>query len=389
MNPKKLFSFVLFLSVCLLPMHSFAGKLDDIIDRHVQARGGSNWDGVESLRISGQFTHFSSRNPFLTLIQRPGLFYSEFFIGHQFVKEGFDGKQGWTIDPWQGFEFPRRVNRAEQNVFDQKAEFATPFFNYREKGHQVEFIGEENIDGMDLLVLKLTRAGQRVETWYLHADTYLEYKAISQWIDFAMPMQAETYFDDFREVGGLIVPFYVERVFANRLLVTEIEAFEINPALDASVFSIPICPAMLKLDGMRGDWEVRVELLDRQGNWSAADSTTTSIDWAHRDVLQSEIFYGTAFPSTSILSWSYNRRSDLYQLSVYNGFYSTVEVFEGHFDEGVLTMENLNSTQGDAKTPMRYRISLSDPSQFMIERLRTADQGETWTVFEKQYYSRL
>jgi hypothetical protein len=340
------------------------------------------------MRITGQFTHFSVQHPFLTVLQRPGSFYSEFHIGHQFVREGYDGEVGWTIDPWQGFAFPRRVNRAELNVFYQKAEFATPFFDYRERGYLVEYVGEDNVDGLDMLVLQLTRQNNQVETWYLDANTYLEYKTIAQWIDFATPMASEVFYDDFREVDGLTIPFFMERMFANRHLVTQIEAVELNPDIDPEVFSVPPCEGMQRLAVMEGEWDVQVEMQNRQGNWVVADSTTTSVDWAHRDVLQFKVFYGGAFPATHLMTLSHHRRDSLYQLSVLNDFYSSTEVFEGRFNDGTLVLENIHSTQGESKTPLQLHIQMPEPDYFLVERLRTADQGATWTVFEKLHYRR-
>jgi hypothetical protein len=396
MNPKIFFiSSLLALILPLSVLHAgFPGttnadRVDEIIALHIQARGGeSNWAGVESMRISGQFTHFSVQHPFLTILKRPGLFYSEFHIGHQFVKEGYDGEAGWTIDPWQGFEFPRRVNRAEQNVFYQKAEFATPFFNHQERGFLVEYEGEDNIDGMDMLVLRVTRQNKQVETWYLDAETYLEYKTITQWIDFATPVHTESYYDDFRVVGALTIPFFVERMFTNRHLVTQIEEIELNPEIDSSLFSAPPCKGMQKLSGLEGEWDVKVEMPNRLGNWVIADSTTTSVGWIHRDILQSKIFYGGAFPATNILTWTYHRRDGRYQMSVLNDFFSTTEVFEGNFNDATLVMENIHSTQGENKTPLQYRFHIEGTDYMLMERLRSTDKGETWTVFEKVHFRR-
>lgn len=397
MNLKNLLSSGILFALLMVPAYASTGNsgthppadLDEVIARHIQARGGSDkWAEVESMRITGQFTHFSVQEPFLSLLQRPGSFYSEFHIGHQFVREGYDGDTGWTIDPWQGFDFPRKVNRAEQNVFYQKAEFATPFFQYRERGYQVEYVGEEELDGMDMLVLRLTRQNNMVETWYLDANTYLEYKTIALWIDFASPVQSEVYYDDFREVEGLIIPFFMERMFTNRHLVTQIEKVELNPAIDPDVFSFPPCEGMQKLSVMEGQWDVQVEMPNRLGNWVVADSTTTSIGWGHQDVLQSTIFYGGAFPANHLMTLTHHRRDGLYQLSVLNDFFPATEVFEGGFNDGTLVLENVHSTQGENKTPLQYRIHLDEPGYFLLERLRSTDQGETWTVFEKLHYRR-
>lgn len=175
------------------------------------------------MKVTGQFTAFSEEKDIVILKTDDGKYYSELHLGQFKVKEAFDGKAGWTIDPWHEFLFPRELNKAEVNVFLQKAEFFTPFYSYKEKGHEVELIGEQKVDGVDVYAIKLTRSNGKSETWYLDVNTYLEYKCQSDWVDFAYPSPAESYFDDFRTVNGLVIPYFIERTFFQRDRITQIE----------------------------------------------------------------------------------------------------------------------------------------------------------------------
>jgi hypothetical protein len=368
---------------------SLASGPDDIIGRHVEAMGGhDSWQAVRSLTLTGTMATFSVRHDFKTVKTQDGKFYNEFNIGHQRVIEGHDGAWSWTIDPWQGFDFPRRINAAEENVFVQKATMATPFFDYQEKGHRVEYLGEEEQDGLALHVLKLIRNNGLEETWYLDADTYLPYKTISQWIDFATPLQSEAWYEDYREVDGVVIPFFTERVFANRLWATEVEEAVVNGPVDHSLFIAPACPGMQRLAFLEGSWHVEVSAPNRQGQWVTIDRRPASFGWAPRDVMQGEFIYGATFPSLHRLGFSYHRRGEEYQLMVYNDFASTWEFLQGGFEEDVLVLENTHSTAGDNKTPIRYLLTVNGPDGFLLERARSADQGETWTVFERLAFSR-
>ncbi len=369
-------------------LSSLAGNPDAIIQKHIEAHGGqARWDAIRSISMKGKFSTFSVRNDFETIISKDGGFYHRFFIGHQEVFEGDDGKLAWTIDPWQGFTFPRRINAAEKNAFDQKAVIASPFFDYKAKGHRVEYVGEDNLDGVDLYVLRLVRSNGLQEHWYLDQETYLAYKSTSQWIDFARPSQSEVYYEDYREVGGILFPFFSERTFGNRLWAMEVEELLINTPYSPGIFSMPACPGMEKIAFLQGNWNVEISTLDRLGNWAPLMQTDATVTLIERDLLEFSMVYGGAFPALNRFTWSYNRQNNTYFLTLLNDFYSSTEVYQGQFQGDVLILENIHSTQGSARTPAQYRLMHDNKGTFVIERWRSADQGASWTSFEKQVYT--
>ena len=154
-----------------------AQNVDKIIDKHIKAHGDiDKWESFKNIEIKGRFTAFSVEEDFYAIKTNDGEYYSELSLGQHKVTEAFDGKKGWTIDPWHDFVFPRELNKSEVGVFKQKAEFFTPFYKYKERGLSVELLENQNVDGMEMFVIKLTRPDDKVETWYLSTKTYLEYK---------------------------------------------------------------------------------------------------------------------------------------------------------------------------------------------------------------------
>jgi hypothetical protein len=378
-------------SLFFVSLAVFAGadELDDIIEKHIQAHGGREaWQNIRSISLRGQFTSFSEKKSFYCVKMSSGAYYHEFHIGQHDVVEGFDGETGWTIDPWQGFTFPRNANRNELNVYEQQACFFSPFLDYKEKGHEAAYLGMEEMDGMDVHVLKLTRKSGLEETWYLDAETFFAYKSQSQWIDFASPAPSEAYYDEYTEVDGLVLPFLVERVFFNRLWQTEVEEVQINPDIDWNYFTIPDCPAMQRLSLMQGEWKADIEVRNRQDQMVFTESTDCDMAYSCRDLLEGSFVSGTFFPAMTRMSIHYNRRNHLYYLIVFNDFNSMTEVFEGDFADGALLLENKNSVMGAEKVPVRYSIMFPDQEQFVIERARSSDNGLSWPVVERITFNR-
>ena len=239
MNVFKFHIYVI-ISMCITPTIVMSQDVDEIIARHIKAHGDiEKWESIKNMEITGKFTAFSIEEDFYTIKTSKGEYYSDFYIGQHKVKEAFDGSAGWTIDPWHDFTFPRELNKPEVNVFYQKAEFFTPFFRYKERGYSVELLDNQNVDGMDMIVIKLTRQNDKAETWFLDAETYLEYKYESEWADFAYGVPAESYFDDFRNIKGLVIPFFIERTFWQRDRITRIEDINFNIDVDPDLFVIP------------------------------------------------------------------------------------------------------------------------------------------------------
>lgn len=398
---KHTFSLMLLLLPWFAAFGSFSIKpgitAEEIISRHIEACGGQeNWDNVEALELKGQFTGFSERNDFYTLKTSGGKFFSSFNLGKHMVYEGYDSTTFWTVDPWQGFDFPRKINKAERHVLMQKAELFSPFYRWEERGFQVDLKGTEVFDGLELYVFALTRPGMPEETWYIDTHTYLVYKSITPWVDFTYPMVAESYYDDYREVSGLLLPHYIEQTYSTRHTVTEIEQVFVNPDFDKGIFRMPDCPHMEKLAAMAGNWNVQVEMMTRSGNWHMFDQVTSRFEKMDGEILQGNIYYEVNFPVTTRYTLNYNRRTEQYQLVVYNEFHSVTELFNGKWIDGSLVFDNLPGEQqkeepaaaGAQQSFTQYVFTITDDQTFLVERNRSGNHGETWQQVERLTYSK-
>jgi len=383
---KKIYQLVFVcLSLCL-PSLLIAENVETIIAKHVEAHGGlEKWNKVETIKITGQFTAFSIEKEFMAWKTSSGEYYADLQLGKHRVIEAFDGKKGWTIDPWQEINYARRINSGEENVFAQKAQFTTPFFNYKEKGHQVELVGKEKLEGLDVFVLKLTRSNGKVEKWYLDAKTYLEYKCESNWVDFARELPSETFFDDFRTVDGLVIPFFVERTFWQRDRVMQIENIEINPAFDNKWLVMPKRDEIKKLAFLKGNWDVKMEVWTRRGTWHPIGQTVSNIDFTANNILQEKIKLERTFPIDVTLSYTFNETCGKYRISLLDDLSSTFEVFEGDFSDQDFVFDNSAEKK---ETYTQFSLSAITDEGFILMRKISRDQGKTWQQRDKFSYTR-
>ena len=392
MKLKKLQVFFLFAILCM-PGFLAAQTAEEIITKHIDAHGGAHkWKKVNALKITGRFTAFSLEKEFTTYKTKCGAYYSDLYLGEQNVFEGFDGKSGWTIDPWQEIEYARNINASETNVFKQKAVFFTPFLDYKEKGNKVEYLGVQNIEGSDMHTLKLTRKDGKSEKWYLDAKTYLEYKCEADWVDFGRAYPSEMYFDDFRTVDGLVIPFFVERIFITRDRITQIENVEVNPNIDKKMFEMPKRKEISKLAFMEGDWDVKLEFTGRRGSYQDRGTTESCIKFASTNLLQENISYENYFPNSLNINFTYDAGTGKYRIAAFDDFTSTFDMFQGELKDNILVMEDTkiaySEKQDSTRTCRQFTYTKIDENNFTVENKVSNDEGKTWRPQARLTYTR-
>lgn len=390
---KRIYQLALTTLLLCLSSILMAENVDKIIVKHIKAHGGAEkWAKVENLKISGRYTAFSEEKAFAYYKTNSGRYYGDLQLGKHKVIEAYDGKTGWTIDPWQEMEYARRINSGEENAFAQKAELLTPFYQYKEKGYQVEFVGKEKLEGLDVIVLKLMRTNEKTEKWYLDANTYLEYKCESEWVDFARALPSETFFDDFRTIDGLTIPFFVERTFGQRDRIMQIESIEFNTGFDQNWLTMPKRKEIKKLAFMQGKWDVKVEAWTRKGTWYPLGQTQSNIEFSTTNILQEKIRYERNFPKNMIINYTYNESSGKYRISVLDDFSSSFEVYEGDFSDQNFIFDNTGISFGasNEKESTYTQFSLGDiqDNSFSLIRKVSRDQGKTWKQKDKFTYTR-
>jgi hypothetical protein len=229
------------------------------------------------------------------------------------------------------------------------------------------------------------------ETWFLDTETYLATKYQSRWVDFAYAIPAETIFDDYREFEGLLIPTYIEQTFSTRHRITEIEHVRINPDIESNIFSLPPCKHMQQISQMTGPWQVQADIMTRAGNWQTYDQFESVFEITARDMIEGSLSYEVNFPVATRYTLTFNRRTNNYQLVVYNEFYSATDLYNGQYEDGVLIFDDMTdatSVDQEARTEnsqpsTRYRFEFQHPDAFHLLRSRSTNGGESWQHVER------
>ncbi len=393
-TPRNLILTLLTLLALLLAVGAplSAMSVEEVIARHVAARGGDAWESIESMKLTGTYTAFSKVGPF-TLVRKAGDKYRlDCHWNLHPVEIAYDGGEGWQINPMFQLDWAQKISGLDRQILLQDVDFATPFFHYQERGDAVELLGEGDFEGQEVIQVKLTRADGYEETWYFDAETYLEVGRDSMGSDFGQPQPQRTFFDDFRDVSGVRIPHYVESQWYTRTRAMEVEAVELGVEVDDAIFDMPPPTGMDQLLAMAGEWQVKIEQRPQPGApWSESERTSTFESAMGGAMLRERVTTSQGNQVETTLS--YDRFRERYVLTAFNDFTHHMDIEHGTFDEeGRLTFSNVESgtTWTGYGMTFHQRNSYFDITEegFKAEQETSIDGGENWFVNAKLTYTR-
>lgn len=220
-----------------------AGNVDEIVARHVAARGGAaKLAAVESLRMTAKATGPGGREAILVReVKRPGLIRLEFTSQGITGVYAYDGSQGWQVSPFDGELEPRPMPAESTRLAIAQADIGGPLVDWKAKGHRVELAGQEPLDGRKTWKLRVTLKNADVQQVYLDAKSFLQVRTEATREQRGRKVETETSFADYREAGGVMFPHSIEIGVKGRpsRLSIVVQKIEVNPPLDDARFRMP------------------------------------------------------------------------------------------------------------------------------------------------------
>jgi outer membrane lipoprotein-sorting protein len=220
-----------------------AQTVDEIIAKNIEARGGAEkLKSVQSIKSTATMSMGPGMEAPGTLIQkRPAMARLEFTVQGLTAVQAFDGKNAWQIMPFMGKKDPELMSADEAKETEEMADIDGPLVDYKSKGHQVELLGKEKIEGTDAYKLKVTLKNGDVQTIYIDSDSFLEIKEETKRTVRGSEQVLESAIGDYKEVNGIMFPFAEETSAKGsdqkqKLTITKIE---LNVPADDSLFKMP------------------------------------------------------------------------------------------------------------------------------------------------------
>jgi outer membrane lipoprotein-sorting protein len=181
-------------------------NVDTILERHIKAYGGqATLDRINSLRTQGTITTNDRKVEFIMVKKRPDFMRMTVGQGARELIFAYDGHQVWRQ---AGFNNTPTLleNRAALGI-RTSAPLFNPLILAKENRTPIEYRGIEEVAGDPCYALSVKLNEDTTLVIYLDRETYLESKHTTILeLSEGQPLITNTYFDDFRPLGDLIIP---------------------------------------------------------------------------------------------------------------------------------------------------------------------------------------
>lgn len=227
----------------LVAVPARAQTLDEVLNHYYEAIGGVDaWMAVKSMRATGSMMLMpGTEAPFTMTAKRPKMVRLEFTFQGMTGIQAYDGTTAWMIMPFMGKTEPEEVPEEDAEDVRDMADIEGALINYQDKGNTVELVGKDTIQGTEAYNLKVTMKSGEVRNYYLDAEYYVPIVVTGSRETRGTVVEYEQILSDYKEVGGLMIPFSMESKpkGAPQGQVITIQNVELNIDVPDDYFAMP------------------------------------------------------------------------------------------------------------------------------------------------------
>ena len=220
--------------------------VDELVQKNIDARGGlPALRAMNSLKTSGRLGFsqgdFSIDLGYTAYARRDTRLRTELSMQGLSQVTGYAAGDAWIINPFQGRRDPERISAEDAKDYEIPADLDGPLVDWRSKGHRVEYLGTEDMDGTLAHKLKISLKNGDIQYRYLDPDYFLEILVVDQMTRRGIRREIETELGNYEKVDGVYIPFSQEtgprgQPRSQKLVIEKAEA---NVAMDDALFAFP------------------------------------------------------------------------------------------------------------------------------------------------------
>jgi outer membrane lipoprotein-sorting protein len=220
--------------------------VDQVVQKHVEALGGAaRLNAIQSLVVTGTASILGQTEAPLTIqVKRPNLMRLEMTFQGQKIVQAFDGTTAWTINPIVSSE-PKQSSDEDTRAAQESSDFiGGNLVDYKSKGNTVELVDKEELEGVSVYKLKITKKNGSIEYDYLDAKSFLPIRTEGRRTQLGQEILYESKIANYKPVEGVLMPFSLTQLVNGRLAMEiTVEKMDANVPLDTAVFKMPEKPA--------------------------------------------------------------------------------------------------------------------------------------------------
>jgi hypothetical protein len=224
--------------ISLLGAH--AQTADEIVNKHIEAIGGAEaWKKITSIKREGTMS-----------VQGLDVVVKNVIVHGKGNREdisvssmGWDGyfistpSKGWKYEPWNGKTAPEAMTADEVADAADGLDAQGNLVDYKAKGHTVELLGKETVDGSECFKLKLMLKSGNSRTYFIDPKTFYTIKIVRLIKVNGMETEQSSSLSNFKKLPeGIVVAMNATRPTPGGEADISFNKVEINVPVDEKIF---------------------------------------------------------------------------------------------------------------------------------------------------------
>jgi len=213
-----------------------AQTAEEIISKHIEAIGGADaWRKVNSIKMEGALQVQGAELLVVQTVLHGKGSKQEFSVGGMTGFMIITPAAGRNYMPFQGQQNPEPMTEVGIGKSQTEMDAQGMLIDYAAKGHTVEYLGKDDVDGTECFKIKVTPKGEDPETMFFDTKNYLIIRQISKLNRNGQEMEQTTNFSNYEKLPeGILVAKSMTLPFGE----LNVSKITINGSVDESIFSL-------------------------------------------------------------------------------------------------------------------------------------------------------
>jgi hypothetical protein len=226
---KKTVFLLLLASLCTAAFTQ--NKLDNILEKVIETMGGK--EKLMSVKTIKKMGNGESQG-----VKYPVNYYAVHNLSERidFSFNGLTGYQiitkdsGFNFSPFGGMTTPERMTAEDIKLSSDELDLEGSLLNYKVKGHTVELMENEDIDGVDAIQLRVNLKNGKTIFYFIDPDTYFIIRTTAKGVSNGQEFTNTSNYYNFKKTKeGILYPYTIDNL--------TFDTIEINIPLDDKLFS--------------------------------------------------------------------------------------------------------------------------------------------------------